>query len=80
MGYDPNFQFEEQNPPLVQFIMDLGFARTAKQANIVLLVIGVLFISVSIFLFNKAFGGPSNTGTTYEEELFLEDPALYGNY
>lgn len=80
MAYDPNFPFEEKNPPLVQFIMDLGFARTAKQANIVLLIIGIVFISVSIFLFAKAFGGPSDSDATYEDELFLEDPLLYENY
>ena len=74
---DPNEKFNKGNSSFAQLIMDLGFARTPKQANAILVVIGVVFLIVSIFLFSKLTSGPEiNTSGDQIDPLFFEEELL----
>lgn len=70
---DPNDFEKSKNPAFVQFIMDLGFARTPKQANIILISIFVIFLIVSIYLFSKVFSDPNESIQDFGDPLLEEE-------
>jgi hypothetical protein len=55
-----NYESDQKNPVLVQFVINLGLAKDVKSANILLLVIGVIFLLISFYLFSRTFSSPAN--------------------
>ena len=74
--FNPSAQFEEKNPAFVQFLINLGLAKDAKSANIILLAIGIIFLVTSFFFFARVFGGPDADPNNQAPSSFSPDPTL----
>lgn len=65
-NYAGNIQFETKNPYMVQKLIDWGLVNDKNAANVLLVVIALVFFAISIFFFIRVFSGPGGGSSTTE--------------
>jgi len=56
-GSDSNFNNQDKNNKIIQFLLDKGIAQDEEQANYIVFGIVILIIIISVFIFIKGTGG-----------------------
>ena len=64
----------KKTPTMVKWVMKTGIAKDEKQANIILIVIAILFLALSLYIFaNTGSNQKGTAGALYIEDIPEEE-------
>ena len=72
-GNNDNYVIKK-TPTMVKWVIKIGIVKDEKQANIVLIILAVIFLGLAVYIFANTGSKPTATaGVLYREDLSEED-------